>query len=106
MTRGWLVVLLVGAATAAIKAAGPALLGGRPIPGALVPVFSLLAPPLFAALVATQTFASGHRLTVDARLLGLAIALAAAFLRAPAIVVIVCAAAATAALRLVAGGSP
>lgn len=97
-------VILVGAATAAIKASGPVILGGRRMPTAVVPVLSLLAPSLFGALVATQTFAAGQRLAVDERLAGLIVAAAGAVLRAPAIVVIVSAAAATAALRLLARG--
>jgi branched-subunit amino acid transport protein len=102
MTRAWLTVFLVGAATAAIKAAGPVLLGGRPLPARLAPVVSLLAPSLFGALVASQSLAAGQRLEVDARALGLMVALAGAYLRVPPIAVIISAAATTAALRLVA----
>jgi Branched-chain amino acid transport protein (AzlD) len=101
VTRAWLMVLLVGATTAAIKGAGPVFLGGRPLPGPLVPVLSLLAPALFGALSVTQTFAAGQHLTVDARVAGLLAAMAGASLRLPAIVVVVSSAAATAALRLV-----
>src|SRR5207249_4743784 len=67
MTRPWLVVVLVGAATMAIKAAGPVLLGGREPPARLLPVLRLLAPALFAALVVSQAFAGGRTLTLDAR---------------------------------------
>ena len=78
MTEPWLMVILVGAATAAIKASGPVILGGRRMPTAVVPVLSLLAPSLFGALVATQTFAAGQRLAVDERLAGLIVAAAGA----------------------------
>ena len=67
MTTGWLVVLLVGAATIAIKATGPLLLGGRELPERLLGVVSLLAPALLAALVATLTLESGKALVIDAR---------------------------------------
>jgi branched-subunit amino acid transport protein len=99
MTRGWLVVILVGAATAALKATGPVLLGGRPVPPRLRPVLQLMAPAVFAALLVTQVFASGQRLTVDARLAGLVVAAVAAYWRAPAVAVLAAAAAATAAVR-------
>jgi len=99
MTRGWLVVILAGAATLAIKAAGPLLLGGRALPPRLLAVLRLLAPALFAALVVTQGFARGRGVTVDARAGGLLVAAAGAWLRAPAIAVLVGAAAVTAALR-------
>ena len=59
MTAGWLVVILVGASSIAIKGAGPLLMGGRAVPPGIVPVFKLLAPALFGALVVTQAFARG-----------------------------------------------
>ena len=49
---------------------------------------------LLAALVAVQTFTSGHDLVVDGRLAGLAVAAVALALRAPFIVVLVLAGAA------------
>lgn len=52
---------------------------------------------LLAALVATQTFATGQRLVLDVRAAALVVALVAVFLRAPFLVVVI-AAAATAAL--------
>jgi len=61
--------------------------------GALLPV------ALLSALVATQTFTTGHDLTVDARAAGLAVAAVAVFARAPFLVVVAAAAAATALVR-------
>lgn len=58
---------------------------------ALVPV------ALLSALTVTQTFSQGHRLSLDARAVGLAVAVVAVSRRAPFLVV-VCAAAASAAL--------
>ena len=60
-------------------------------------IAALLPVALLAALTVTQTFSQGHRLTVDARAVGLAVAVAAVLRRAPFLVV-VCAAAASAAL--------
>jgi branched chain amino acid efflux pump len=64
--------------------------------GALLPV------ALLSALVATQTFTTGHDLTVDARAAGLAVAAVAVLLRAPFLVVVAGAAAATALVRALA----
>ncbi len=63
--------------------------------GALLPV------ALLSALVGTQTFATGHDLTVDARAAGLAVATAAVLVRAPFLVVVAAAAGATALVRAV-----
>ena len=65
MSQTWLVVGLVGAGTIAIKAIGPVLLGGRPLPERLSSVIELLAPALLGALVAVQTFGNGQALAVD-----------------------------------------
>ena len=59
---------------------------------------------LLAALVAVQVFASGTRLTIDARAAGLAVAVVALLLRAPFLVVVFAAAATAALLRLVVPG--
>jgi uncharacterized membrane protein len=101
MTEAWIVVGLVGVATVGIKAAGPVLLGGRPLPPRLRAVVRLLAPAVLAGLVATGVLAIGQDLVVDARLVGLGAAVAALLLRAPVLAVVVVAAAATALARLV-----
>jgi hypothetical protein len=98
----WIVVAVVGAATMAIKAAGPVLVGGRSLPPRALAVVRLLAPALLAALVVTQTLAVGDSLVIDARLVGVAVAAVALFFRAPLLVVVVLAAASTALLRLLA----
>jgi len=58
--------------TAAIKAAGPIALGGRELPTWFTSVVILLSPALLAALVATQAFAEGDRLALDADTAGVA----------------------------------
>ena len=60
------------AITAAIKAAGPVALGGRELPTWFTSVVILLSPALLAALVATQAFAEGDTLGVDADTAGVA----------------------------------
>jgi branched-subunit amino acid transport protein len=98
----WITVALLGGATVAIKAAGPVLLGGRTMPPRLASLLELLAPALLSALVVTQVLGNGRSLQIDARLLGLARAAVALWRKAPALLVLALAAAATALLRLVA----
>jgi hypothetical protein len=100
MNETWVTVAVVGVATVLLKGAGPVLLGGRPLPPGVLAVVRLLAPALLAAFVVTSVFASGRALVLDARAVGLAVALLAVLLRAPTLVVIVAAAATTALVRL------
>jgi hypothetical protein len=100
MSAIWAIVAAIGIGTMAIKAAGPVLLGGRPLPTRVRSVVALLAPALLAALVATATLGEGQSLVVDARVVGMGAAVVALALRAPTLVVVVVAAAAAAAARL------
>jgi branched-subunit amino acid transport protein len=95
----WLVVALTGAATVLIKATGPVLLGGRELPPRLFGVVELLAPAVLSALVVTQVFADERELVLDSRLVGFAAGAVAVAARAPLIVTVVVAAAATALVR-------
>jgi branched-subunit amino acid transport protein len=99
MTTAWVVVAVTGIGTLALKAAGPVLLGGRPLPDRLSGVVTLVGPALLAALVAIGTFAQGQRLVLDARVLGVAAAAVAIRLRAPVLLVVIIAAAVTASTR-------
>jgi branched-subunit amino acid transport protein len=102
MSTGWIVTLGLGTATALIKAVGPVFVGSRRLPPAVLTVLQLLAPALLAALVATQVFATGRDLTIDARAAGLLAAVTALFIRAPALMVVGFAAAGAALVRLLA----
>jgi branched-subunit amino acid transport protein len=95
----WLAIVVVGAATVLLKAAGPVLLGGRDLPPRVNSLVVLLAPAVLAALVVTQVVAGDRELVFDARLVGLGAAVVAIALRAPLVVVVVTAAAATAVTR-------
>ncbi|HET9103830.1 MAG TPA: AzlD domain-containing protein [Solirubrobacteraceae bacterium] len=96
----WITVIGLVVGTAAIKALGPMVFGGRDLPGALVRVIPRLPPALLAALVLTDTFTGVHRsLVLDARAGGLATAALALALRLPLIAVVVLAAATTGLLR-------
>ncbi|HEY3727046.1 MAG TPA: AzlD domain-containing protein [Solirubrobacteraceae bacterium] len=98
----WITVAGLTITTAAIKAFGPLVFGGRQLPPLLARVIPLLAPALLAALVVTETTGGhGRTISVDARVGGLVVAAVALWLRAPLAVVVVAAAAVTALLRLV-----
>jgi branched-subunit amino acid transport protein len=99
MSVGWWAVVLVGAATIAIKGAGPLLLGGKPLPPRLGRVIGLLAPALLAALVAISTFGGERALVLDERALGVAAAGVAVGFKAPPLVVVIVAATVTAVAR-------
>jgi branched-subunit amino acid transport protein len=105
MTAAWITVAGLAIGTAAIKAFGPLVFGGRELPTLLARVIPLLAPALLAALVITETFGGSgshpRSLALDARAAGLAVAAVALWLRAPLYVVVVAAAAATALLRAI-----
>ena len=103
MTAVWLTIVALAAATALIKASGPVVFGGRPLPAWLQRVIPLLAPALLAALVVTETFGDhSGGLVVDARAAGLAAAGGALALRAPIVVVLIVAALVTAGVRALA----
>jgi hypothetical protein len=102
MTTLWAAIVGVAVASAAIKAVGPVLVGGRELPPPVVAVIALLAPALLAALVVVQTVTSEGEFAVDAKLAGVAAAAAAVVLRAPLLVVIGVAAGVTALLRALA----
>ncbi len=102
MSAVWVVVLVVGAATVALKATGPVLLGRRRLPGSLAGAVTLLAPVLLAALVVTQTVGGDNELVLDARLAGVGAGAVAIAARVPLALVVVLAAAATALARVLA----
>jgi uncharacterized membrane protein len=97
----WVLVGTVGLGTVAMKAAGPVLLGGRALPPRAMAVISLLAPAVLAALIVTQTVGGDHRYVLDARLAGVAAAAIALRFHAPLLVVVILAAAVTAAIRAI-----
>ncbi len=100
MREAWAIVAVMGLGTMAIKAAGPVLLGSRPLPARVKAVVALLAPALLAALVATATLGSGQALVADARIVGVGAAIVALALRLPTLAVVLVAAAAAALARV------
>ena len=101
MSAGWVVIAVVGAATLLFKAAGPVFIGGRELPPRALGLVEVLAPAMLAALVVTQLVGGDRELVIDGpRLLGVAVAGLAIWLRAPLIAVIVVAGAVAGLARL------
>jgi hypothetical protein len=97
----WVAVIVASIGCYLLKLAGlslPSSLLERPD---VQRVAALLPVALLAGLVAVETFGADGRLVVDLRLAGLGAGVVALVLRAPFLVVIVVAAATTAALRAV-----
>jgi len=96
----WAPLLVASAACYAIKLAGLSL-PQRFLEGPRVQrIIPLVPVALLAALVATQTFATGSHLVLDVRAAALAVAAIAVMLRAPFLVVVALSAATAAVLRL------
>lgn len=95
----WAAIVGAALASAAIKAAGPVLLGGRDLPPLVVALVAMLAPALLTALVVSETFGEEGQLVVDERAIGVAVAGVALALRAPMLLAVALAVAATALAR-------
>jgi branched-subunit amino acid transport protein len=93
----WSALLALCAASYGLKAVGPLLAGGRQLGPRLRRTLDLVAVPLLAGLILVDTLGDGRRLVFDARLPALVVAAVLVWRRAPFLVVVL-AAAATAAL--------
>ena len=100
MSTLWVAIVAVTLASAAIKATGPILVGGREVPLRVNAVIALLAPALLVALVLTETFGEDGHLVLDERALGVGVAAVALALRAPVLLAVALAALVTALVRL------
>jgi branched-subunit amino acid transport protein len=99
VTTVWISIAAVSVANLVIKAAGPVLVGGRELPVRARAVIALLAPALLAALVVNEVFGEDGDLAVDASLVGVLAAAVVLALRAPMLLAVLVAAAATALTR-------
>jgi uncharacterized membrane protein len=99
MTGLWVAIISVAVASAAIKATGPVLVGGKELPPKANAVIALLAPALLTALVVTETFGEDGHLALDARAVGVGVAALALAFRAPVLVALILAALTTALVR-------
>jgi L-lactate utilization protein LutC len=97
----WWALVGLGAAAYALKATGLVAIGARAVEGRMLRLAALLPAALLPALVVVNTFAGDRRLVLDARAVGLAVAVVATWRRAPFIVVVTAAALSTALVRAV-----
>jgi uncharacterized membrane protein len=99
VNTGWVVIAALSVGTYALKAAGPLLLGNRTLPQWFEQIVNRLPAALLAALVVASAFAVKGRVVVDARAVGLAVAVLALSRRAGFVTVVVLSAVATAIAR-------
>lgn len=97
----WTLVFVLAAGAYAFKVTGLVILGGRTLPPVVDRCLALIPAAVITALVMKDTFSSGRDLVLDARAIGIAVAVVAAWRRVPLIAVIVLGAAATALVRLI-----
>lgn len=95
----WGLIVLLSVVAFGLKVLGFVVVGGRRLPAMLERCLALIPASLLAALVAKDTFTSAQSLVLDARAAGLIVAVIAVWRRAPFIVVVVAAMAATALVR-------
>jgi branched-subunit amino acid transport protein AzlD len=100
MTTATVTLVALTLGTYGLKAAAPLVLGGRALPERVTRLAQLLPAALLAALVVVSTASDDGQLVADARLVGLGAAGVALWRRAPFVVVVLTAAAATALTRL------
>lgn len=100
MSDATVVLIVMAVGTFTMKSVGPLLLGARALPDRIQRVVDLLPAALLAALAVVSTVGDGQTITIDARLVGLIVAGLALWRRAPFVVAIVLASAATALARL------
>jgi uncharacterized membrane protein len=96
----WAGVLVASTACYALKLAGVSLPERWLRDARIQRTIPLLPVALLAALIATLTFSTGHRLVLDVRAAALAVAAMAVLLRAPFLVVVASGAGTAALLRL------
>jgi len=94
----WTAVLVISGGAYLFKLVG--VMAGNRFAVALEPVAALVPPALFSAIIVIMTVADGPSIVVDARLAGVGLAAVAVWRRAPFVVVVVVAMAATALVRL------
>ena len=97
----WILIVLVAALTAAIKAAGPIALGGRELPGWFASIVAAMPAAVLAALVVTAALANGQELSIGPETAGVAAAGVIAWRGGSVITCVVVAAAVTAGLRAI-----
>lgn len=98
----WLAIAALAGGAYLLKVLGLVALGPRALVGRPLVVVALLPAALLPALIVVQTFTLERSLRLDARAVGLGVACAAAWRKAPFALVVIAAAASTAATRALA----
>ena len=97
----WTLILLLAAGAYAFKFTGLIVIGARTLPPVFERCLALIPAAVISALIVKDTLTKGQDIVFDPRAAGIAVAIFAAWRRAPLIVVIVVGAAVTAAVRQV-----
>ena len=84
----WCLVLVLGAGAYACKSIGLVLVGDRQLRPVIDRCLALIPAALLSALIVKDTFSTGKHLVLDARASGVAVAVVAAWRRAPLVVVV------------------
>lgn len=95
----WTLVFVLAAGAYAFKVLGFLVLGDRELPAVVERCVALIPAAVITALIVRDTFSVGQHLQLDARAAGVGVAVVAVWRRAPFVVVVVLAAAVTAAAR-------
>ena len=97
----WTLILLLAAGAYGFKFTGLVVIGARTLPPVFERCLALIPAAVISALIVKDTLTKGQDIVFDPRAAGIAVAIFAAWRRAPLIVVIVVGAAVTAAVRQV-----
>lgn len=95
----WGLILALAACAYGFKVLGAVIVGQRRIPARLERTLMLIPAALLAGLITKDTFTTGQRIVLDARLAGVGVAVLASWRRLPLAVVIVAGVGTTALLR-------
>ncbi|HKJ36619.1 MAG TPA: AzlD domain-containing protein [Solirubrobacterales bacterium] len=100
MSAGWITILALALTTVLVRASGPLLVRGRPLPPQLAGVIDMLGPAVLTALIVVELLGGDGRIVVSAALAGvLAAGVVLLWRRNALLTAIVVAAAVTAGLR-------
>lgn len=97
----WTLIVLLALGAYAFKFTGLVVIGARTLPPVFERCLALIPAAVISALIVKDTLTRGQDIVIDARAAGIAVAVVAAWRRAPLIVVIVVGAAVTALVRRV-----
>jgi uncharacterized membrane protein len=95
----WTLIIALAVGAYAFKFTGLVIIGGRTLPAPLERSLALIPAAVISALIIKDTLTQGQDIVIDARAAGIAVAIVAAWRRAPLIAVIIAGAATTALLR-------